>query len=100
LRRQLLLLTLIRGICWGGVALLGFNALLVGSPVSAVPIALVFVLLPTIDAVSFSDQALTPNGIQGRYAVKLMVAGGRPEDETPSERDRCGPRAVTRRSRR
>jgi predicted MFS family arabinose efflux permease len=78
LRRQLSLLALIRGICWGGVTLLGFNTLLVGHLVSAVPIALIFVLLPAINAVMVAYQVtVTPNEIQGRVlSVRLTVAGG------------------------
>ncbi len=78
LRRQLSLLTLIRGICWGGAALLGFNTLLAGHLVSAVPIALVFVLLPAINSVMVAYQvSVTPNEIQARViAARLTVAGG------------------------
>lgn len=78
LRRQLSLLTLVRGICWGGVALLGLNVLLAGRMASAVPIALIFVLLPAINAVMVAYQvSITPNEIQGRVvAVRLTLAGG------------------------
>lgn len=78
LRRQLSLLTLVRGICWGGVALLAFNTLLAGHLVSAVPIALIFVMLPAINAVMVAYQVMvTPNEIQGRVvSARLTVAGG------------------------
>lgn len=78
LRRKLSLLTLVRGICWCGVALLGLNVLLAGDLVSAVPIALIFVLLPAINAVMVAYQvSVTPNEIQGRVvSVRLTLAGG------------------------
>jgi MFS family permease len=78
LRRHLSLLVLVRGICWGGVALLGFDVLLAGRLISAVPIALVFLLLPAINSVLLSHQAaITPNEMQGRVvSVHLAFAGG------------------------
>jgi MFS family permease len=78
LRRQLSLLVLVRGICWGGVALLGLNALLAGRLISAVPIAIIFMLLPAINAVMVAYQVtVTPNEMQGRVeSVRLTVAGG------------------------
>jgi predicted MFS family arabinose efflux permease len=78
LRRQLSLLVLVRGICWCGVALLGLNAFLAGHLLSAVPIALIFMLLPAINAVMVAYQVkVTPNEMQGRVeSVRLTVAGG------------------------
>ncbi|WP_157756658.1 MFS transporter [Plantactinospora sp. KBS50] len=78
LRRRLSLLALVRGICWGGAALLGVDALLAGRLVSAIPIAVVFLLLPAINSVLIGHQAaITPNEMQGRVASVLgTFAGG------------------------